>query len=148
MHDGVAYVAWQAGREMRKSPVIALTTATRRELLLALICGVSGRTWAEGSLSPKTFPWAVDRQAHLARRRIFSVDTEPSGYRGVLLQRLHLALDAWWRAPDSPTALIRVRERLLAVKSATQETGTPVQWREVHDFADILLNSAEWRRCA
>lgn len=117
--------------------------ATRRELLLALACGASVGHWTEQALSPKTFPWAVDKTAHLARRRVFSGGSEPSDYRGVLLHRLHMALDAWWRAPDSN--VIRVRQHLLAVKSATQAPGTPADWREVHDFTAILLNAAE--RC-
>ena len=120
---------------------------TRRELLLALLGGAGVGAWTGEALSPKTFPWAVDKGAHLARRQVVSQGTEPSGYRGVLLHRLHMALDAWWRAPDSRKALIHVHERLLAVKHATQASGTPADWREVHHFAAILLNAAEWRRC-
>lgn len=121
--------------------------ATRRELLLALLCGASVVTWGAESLSPKTFPWMVDKGAHLARRRIFAQGTEPSGTRGLLLHRLHLALDGYWSTPDSRIALFDARERLLAVRNATQSPGTPADWREVHDFAAILLNAAEWRRC-
>jgi len=119
------------------------SAVTRREVVLALACGASIGAWTEQALSPKTFPWAVDRGAHLARRRVVSVGGEPSGYRGVLLYRLHMALDAWWRSSDGN--MIRVRQHLLAVKSATPAPGTPADWREVHNFAAILLKAAEWR---
>ena len=125
----------------------SISGTTRRTLLLAPIFGICLGARAANSLSPRTFPWAVDRQAHLAQRQTVSHDAEPTGYPGELLHRLHLALEGYWRAPDSQIALIHVRQRLLAVKLATQAPGKPPNWREVHDFAAILLNAAEWRRC-
>ena len=97
------------------------------------------------SLSPAVFPWATDKEAHLARRRVFAPNTEPFNPRGALLHRLHLALEDYWRTPDSRASHLRVRRSVLAVRSATQSPDTPANWREVHQFADILLNAA-WRR--
>jgi hypothetical protein len=98
------------------------------------------------SLSPGTFPWMVDTGAHLGRRRVALREREPSRNRGVVLHQLHLALEDYWRAPDGRHALTRVRRNLNAVRNATEGHGTPAHWREMHNFADVLLNAPKWRR--
>lgn len=97
------------------------------------------------SLSPAVFPWATDKEAHLAPRQVYAPNTEPFNPRGVLLHRLHLALEDYWRAPREKHALTRVRRNLMAVRHATQGRGTPGNWREMHSFADILLGAPVWQ---
>jgi len=89
--------------------------------------------------SPKYFPWAVDRAAHLARRKVTELGeiTEPL----IDLTPLHLALDSYMLQPD-PQRLARVRDHLAVVQGATADTQMP--WWEIHVFATILLDAEHW----
>jgi len=92
--------------------------------------------------SPKYFPWAVDRAAHLARRKV----PEPGETADPLidLTPLHLALDSYLLQPDDPLRLARVRHYLATVHAATADASLPFACREMHEFATILLGAEEW----
>jgi hypothetical protein len=89
---------------------------------------------------PKTFPWAVDRAAHLTRRKVpeLGETTEPL----IDLTPLHLALDSYMLQPDDPQRLAHVRHYLTLVHAATADAQMP--WWEIHDFATILLDAEQW----
>ena len=91
-------------------------------------------------IGPKTFPWAVDRAAHVARRKVpeLGETTEPL----IDLTPLHLALDSYMLLPDDPQCLARVRHHLALVQAATADAQMP--WREMHEFATILLDAEQW----
>jgi hypothetical protein len=92
--------------------------------------------------SPKYFPWAVDRAAHLIRRTV----PEPGEITEPLidLTPLHLALNSYMLQPDDPQRLARVRHHLSVVQAATADASLPFACREMHEFAMILLNAEEW----
>jgi hypothetical protein len=116
------------GREPVLPPVI-----TRRTVIFGLGC--------LRQLSPSTFPWAVDRTAHLARRKILSGPVPGEG-AAIELTQLHIALDAYMRSPTAEH-MTRARQELARVQDYTAGA-TRFRWREVHYFAMILLNAADW----
>jgi len=90
---------------------------------------------------PKTFPWAVDRTAHLARRKPEPGETaEPL----IDLTPLHLALDSYILQPGDSQRLALVRHHLAIVHAATADDSLPFACREIHEFATILLEAEEW----
>ena len=94
--------------------------------------------------SPDRFPWAVDKSAHLGRRRITPLGKarpHPSGFNLAALDR---ALNAVMRSPEDAAAIRVARQELADVQAATSAPEQPGNWREVHHFATILLNAPIW----
>jgi hypothetical protein len=94
--------------------------------------------------SPDRFPWAVDKSAHLGRRRITPLGKarpHPSGFNLAALDR---ALNAVMRSPEDAAAIRVARQELADVQAATSAPELPANWREVHHFATILLNAPVW----
>jgi hypothetical protein len=89
--------------------------------------------------SPKYFPWAVDRAANLARRKVPELG-EPLELP-IDLTPLHLALDSYMLQPN-PQRLALARHHLAVVQAATADIHMP--WWEIHEFATILLDAEEW----
>ena len=114
---------------------------TRRNLILSLACLPKGRP-RTSPLTLHTFPWAVDRAAHIGRRTIFPTRRVSSPLMD--LTPLHLALDSYFSRPDDPRRVARARRHLACVKEMTAGESLPFEWREMHDFATILLDAPDW----
>jgi hypothetical protein len=116
--------------------------ATRRELLLSLICTATARHHDQ-PLSPATFPWAVDRTAHLARREVLCEYGNDRGELNFVLARLHRALSVYHATP-SWHAMFAARRQLMRLKTHIEIAGVPAGWHEMHLFAAILLRNTFW----
>ena len=94
------------------------------------------------SMPPEAFPWAVDREAHLARRTVVSRSAaDPST---IDLHPLHVALDVFMRRQGDSLAIAEARHHLALVHAATAAPGLSFAWREMHEFCSILLAAPEW----
>jgi hypothetical protein len=94
--------------------------------------------------SPDRFPWAVDKSAHLGRRRIVPFGRSRPHPLGFNLAALDRVLDAVMRSPEDAAAIRVARQELVVVQAAARSPELPANWREVHHFATILLNAPIW----
>jgi hypothetical protein len=115
-------------------------TLSRREMLLTLLCTAHAKI----ALSPASFPWAVDRTAHLARRETPGEVREP-GELNFVLARLDGALSTCHTRPSCTQARLDARRQLSNLKGDIERAGMPQKWHEMHLFADILLRSEHWK---
>lgn len=91
---------------------------------------------------PEAFPWAVDREAHLARRTVTPRANMLAS--AIDLRPLHLALGAFMRNPRDSQLVTNARHHVALVHSATGAPCLPFAWRGMREFCSILLAAREW----
>jgi hypothetical protein len=97
-------------------------------------------------LPPYTFPFCVDRTAHLGRRRwVPPVRPEDQHEQSIDLNPFRLALDAYISEPSNER-MAQARYHATLVHQATADTTLPFTWREMHYFATILMEAPEWHQ--
>ena len=111
---------------------------TRRDLLAAVPAALAFTS----PMPPEAFPWAVDREAHLARRTVTQRATNQASV--INLRPLHRALVAFMRRPGDPQLVANARHNLALVHAATGASGLPFAWREMREFCSVLLAARDW----
>jgi hypothetical protein len=95
-------------------------------------------------LPPYALPFCVDRTAHLGRRNwVLPVRQQDRHKLFIDLNPFRLALDAYISEP-SEERMTMARHHATLVHQATADTTLPSMWREMHDFATILMEATDW----
>jgi hypothetical protein len=114
---------------------------TRRHLIFLFACAAKAQ---RPSLSPATFPWAVDREGVIRRRIVPKPRSDGAIEPAIDLMPLHLALGSYLYQPENPMSIAAVRHHLALVQAATADETHAPPWREIHEFATILRNADQW----
>ena len=86
----------------------------------------------------------MDHTGYIARQAVTRLRSENELPPVIDLKPLHLALDSYMSGPDDPRRIEHARHHLALVQAATADDALPFAWREMHEFATILLKADHW----